>query len=188
MWRTYRLRSQCVWHGKQQAGRLRCVVAARSGHTGRERAEIHGVDWDRVQNSRLGPGLCRVVERQLFAERGLVLTVQLPDDEPVIPAVATQESETMSEPSCDSEGSKRLRNTHVMMRSAPQPWMPRMAFSCGRQTAVGRMVVRSQRATKPSASPLTRRSLPRKNVSAWTWALWPRRNDFGCGAASAMLL
>ena len=73
-----------------------------------------------------------------------------------------------------------------MTLSLPQPLMPRMAFSWALQTARGLRIVRSQSTTYPSASPVARRSFPRKNSAACTWALWPRRMDFGAGGAEAI--
>lgn len=78
--------------------------------------------------------------------------------------------------------------TYVMILSSPQAAMPSMAFVCALHTARGRMMVRSHTTTKPSASPVTRRSLRLMKVAAWTEALWPRRTDFGCrGTLSAIV-
>lgn len=58
--------------------------------------------------------------------------------------------------------------TYVMMLSSPQPDMPSIALVCALHTARGLMIVRSQTTTKPSASPVTRRSLRRMKAAAWT--------------------
>lgn len=76
--------------------------------------------------------------------------------------------------------------TYVIILSLPHPLMPRIAFSWALQTARGRMMVRSQSTTQPSASPVARRSFCLTNVAACTWALCPRNIAFGDGVDSAM--
>ena len=77
--------------------------------------------------------------------------------------------------------------TYVMSRSEPHSPMPRIVFSCARQTARARMMVRSHTTTKPSASPVTRRELFWMKRAAWTCDLWPRRMALGWGGpAEAM--
>jgi hypothetical protein len=78
--------------------------------------------------------------------------------------------------------------THVMILSCPQPAMPRIALSWACQTARGLITARSQTTTKPSASPVKRRSLRRTNVAAWTCVLCPRKMHFGCAGRSSVAM
>lgn len=80
--------------------------------------------------------------------------------------------------------SRKTFKTCVIILSLPHPWIPRIAFSCALQTALGRIITRSHTTTKPSASPVTRRALERMNVAAWTCEAWPRRMFLGDGAES----
>ena len=65
---------------------------------------------------------------------------------------------------------RRLSRPWVMIRSGPHDPRPRMELVWERQTATGRLEVRFQEITQPSASPVRRRALLGVKWTAWIWA------------------
>jgi hypothetical protein len=132
-----------------------------------------------MQDPWLGPGLRAWVEWQSCAQALFILDSKFPNNEFVVSSMPTKGLATAENPRCKGE------TAYVTTLSLPQPASPRRALVWACQTALGLMMVRSQAITKPSASPVRRRSLPRMKAAAWTEALWPRRIDLGCGGRSS---